>query len=295
MKFKDYYKILELENTKVTIDQIKTAYRKQAKKYHPDVNVGNKLAEERIKDINEAYKTLSEPSLKRKYDRTWNYNVGNKQKKAKQKTSGEMAGEFFEMFFGNKDAKEEIGQGKLPQIKGENIETEINISIEEGFYGADKKIALRNIDGKQKEITLKIPEGIQTGEKIRLIGQGKKGQNGGKNGDLYIKINIENGKKYKLDGNDLYTVIPITPWEAALGTKAKVESIDDSKTQVYIPNGIQSDEIIEIPEKGYKTKKGERGKLIAQVKIVVPERLSQEEKEIFKKLKEISKFNPRTI
>ena len=84
MKFKDYYKILELENSRVTIEQIKTAYRKQAKKYHPDVNVGDKLAEERIKDINEAYRILSEPSSKRKYDRTWNYNVGNKQKKAKQ-------------------------------------------------------------------------------------------------------------------------------------------------------------------------------------------------------------------
>lgn len=295
MKFKDYYKILGLENSKVTIDQIKVAYRKQAKKYHPDVNVGNKLAEERIKDINEAYRMLSNATTKRKYDRTWNYNIGYKQKRARQKTSSDVAGEFFGMFFGNNEIKEEIAQSKIPPVKGENIETEINITIEDGFYGTEKTIALKNIEGKTKTITVKIPEGIQDGEKIRLIGQGKTGKNGGKNGDLYIKINIDDGKKYKLNGSDLYTTIPISPWEAALGTKAKVNSIDDTKTAIYIPNGVQSGETIEIPQKGYKTPKGERGNLIAQIQIVVPEKLTKEEKEMFKKLKEISKFNPRKV
>ena len=295
MKFKDYYKILELENSKVTIDQIKSAYRKQAKKYHPDVNIGNKLAEEKIKDINEAYKVLSQPATKRKYDRTWNYNVGSKMKKAKQKTSGEMAEDFFNMFFGNSQIKEEIAQSKLPQIKGENIETEINISIEDGFFGAEKTLVIKDVEGKDKNITIKIPKGIQNGEKIRVIGQGKSGKNGGKNGDLYIKINIEDGKKYKLNGKDLYTILPITPWEAALGTKTKVKSIDDTKTQIYIPNGVRSGEKIEIPEKGYTTTKGERRNLIAEIEIVVPTKLTQEEIEMIKKLKEISKFNPRSV
>lgn len=295
MKFKNYYKILELENNKVTTEQIKNAYRKQAKKYHPDVNVGNKVAEERIKDINEAYRVLSNPATKRKYDRTWNYNVGSKQKKAKQKTSGEVAGEFFGMFFGNNEIKEELAQSKIPAVKGDNIETEINITIEDGFYGVEKKIALKDLEGQTKTITVKVPEGIQNGEKIRLIGQGKDGQNGGKSGDLYIKINIEDGKKYKLAGTDLFTTVPISPWEAALGTKARVNSIDDTKTQIYIPNGIQSGETIEIPQKGYKNSNGERGNLIAQIKIVVPEKLTKEETEMFKRLKEISKFNPRRV
>ena len=295
MRVKDYYKILNLENNKVTVDEIKSAYRKQAKKYHPDVNVGNKLAEEKIKDINEAYRILSNPSLKRKYDRTWNYQIGNKQKKVKRKTSGEVAGEFFGMFFGNNEIKEEIAQSQVPPVKGENIDTEINISIEDGYYGAEKKIVLKDIEGKDKSIEIKIPEGIQNGEKIRLIGQGKPGKNGGKNGDLYIRINIEDGKKFKLKGNDLYTIVPISPWEAALGTKAKVNSVDDTKTAIYIPNGIQSGETIEIPQKGYKNPKGERGNLIVQIKIVVPEKLTNEEKDMFKKLKEISKFNPRRV
>ena len=295
MKFKNYYKILELENSKVTTEQIKNAYRKQAKKYHPDVNVGNRIAEEWIKDINEAYRVLSNPASKRKYDRTWNYNIGYKKKKLKQKTSGEVAGEFFGMFFGNNEIKEELTQSKIPAVKGENIETEINITIEDGFYGVEKTIALKDIEGKVRTITVKVPEGIQNGEKIRLIGQGKKGKNGGKNGDLYIKINIEDSKKYRLNGTDLYTSIPISPWEAALGTKAKVNSIDDTKTQIYIPNGIQSGEIIEIPQKGYKNAQGERGNLVAQIKIVVPDRLTKEETDMFKKLKEISKFNPRRV
>lgn len=293
MKFKDYYKILELETSKVTMEEIKNAYRKQAKKYHPDVNVGNKLAEERIKDVNDAYRVLSNPTLKRKYDRTWNYNVGYKKKKTK--TSGEVAGEFFGMFFGNNEIKEELAQSKIPAVKGENIETEINISIEDGYYGVEKAIGLKDVEGKTRNITVKVPEGIQSGEKIRLIGQGKEGKNGGKNGDLYIKINVDDGKKFKLNGTDLYTTIPITPWEAALGAKAKVNSIDDTKTQIYIPNGIQSGEIIEIPQKGYKNSKGERGNLVAQIKIVVPEKLTKEETEMFKRLKEISKFNPRRV
>ena len=156
-------------------------------------------------------------------------------------------------------------------------------------------VVLKDIEGKDKAIEIKIPEGIQNGEKIRLIGQGKPGKNGGKNGDLYIKINIEDGKKFKLKGNDLYTIVPISPWEAALGTKAKVNSVDDTKTAIYIPNGIQSGETIEIPQKGYKNPKGERGNLIAQIKIVVPEKLTNEEKDMFKKLTEISKFNPRRV
>lgn len=295
MKIKDYYKILELENNKVTIEQIKTAYRKQAKKYHPDVNVGSKVAEERIKDINEAYRVLSNPSTRKKYDRTWNYNIGYKQKKSKQKTTGEVASEFFGMFFGNSDIKEELTQSQLPPVRGEDIETKINISIEDGFFGVEKKILLNDLEGKPKTIAIKIPEGIQNGEKIRLIGQGKAGKNGGKNGDLYIQINIEDGKKYKLYGNDLYTVIPISPWEAALGVKAKVNSIDDTKTAIFIPNGVQSGETIEIPQKGYKTPNGNRGNLVAQIQIVVPEKLTKEETEMFKKLKEISKFNPRRV
>ena len=143
-----------------------------------------------------------------------------------------------------------------------------------------------------KTFSIVVPAGIRDGEKIRLIGQGKCGKNGGKNGDLFIKINIENSSKFKLEGYDLYTDLLVTPWEAALGTRVKLNSIDDN-VQVYIPQGIQSGEKIRISGKGYKSGKGDRGDLIAEIKVMVPKQLSEKEINIYKELSNISKFNPR--
>ena len=291
MVFKNYYKILELETSKVSIDEIKDAYRKAAKKYHPDLNVGDELSEERIKDINEAYRVLSVPASKRKYDRVWN----SKFAKGKKAFSGkEEKGALLNMLLGKVPVEKENTRTikRKPQVKGENIETEINASIDEAFYGLEKKISLRNIDGKVKTYTVAIPEGIRNEQKIRLIGQGKPGKNGGKNGDLFIKINIEDSSKFRLRGNDIYTDLVITPWEAALGARVNMDSIDE-EVKVYIPQGIQSGEKIRIQGKGYKTGKGTRGDLIGEVKINVPKKLSETEMKLFSKLSEISKFNPR--
>lgn len=291
MVFKDYYKILDLETSRVSIDEVKIAYRAAAKKYHPDVNVGDKLAEERIKDINEAYRTLSVPASKRKYDRIWNSNVGNKQRTFNDKGN---SASIFDIFLGNVEKEKNIETKKNNPIKGENIETAITINIYEAFNGTEKKIALREVDGSLRNYTVSVPAGIREGEKVRLIGQGKEGKNGGKNGDLLIKINIENDKDFTLKGYDLYTNLYLTPWEAALGSRVDVKSLED-ETKVYIPQGIQSGEIIKIPGKGYKDGKGNKGDLIAEIKIMVPKKLSKEEKEIFEKLNKISKFNPRNI
>lgn len=289
MIFKDYYKILELETNKVNIEDIKIAFREQAKKYHPDVNSG-KIAEERFKDINEAYRVLSNSSSKRKYDRVWYSHVGKKIDREKEER--EKRPDLFSLLFGNrKQIKQEKTKKKEP-IRGENIETEINLKLEEAFYGISKKLSLRAVDGKMKTFSIDVPAGIRNGEKIRLIGQGKQGTNGGKNGDLFIKINIENSKKYKLQGYDIYTDLLLTPWEAALGTRVKIEAIDES-ANIYVPQGIASGERIRIPQKGYKDGKGGRGDLIAEIKIVVPKKPSEEEIEIYKKLKDISKFEPR--
>ena len=241
MIFKNYYKILELETSKVSEDEIKNAYRKAVKKHHPDTNLGDNLAEERIKDINEAYKVLSNPSSKRKYDRMWNANVGRKKAEENKIDSNSIFSEFFNMFFGNVETEDDIKKIKKAKVavKGENVETEIKVKIEDAFYGLTKKISLITVEVNMKTFTVSIPAGIRDGEKIRLIGQGKTGINGGKNGDLFIKINIENDSKFKLKGYDLYTDLCLTPWEAALGTRVKIDSIDD-ETQVYIPQGIQS-------------------------------------------------------
>lgn len=296
MVFKDYYKILELKTNKVTTEEIKNAYRNAVKKNHPDLNLDSRLAEEKIKDINEAYKTLSNGTTKRKYDRIWNRNYNYKKqqeyKKSNQK-SNSIFGEFFSIFFGHADSinKKNEKQEKKP-IKGENVETSIDTEIEEVFYGIDKKISLRTTDGKLKVFTVTIPAGIRNGEKIRLLGQGKNGLNGGKNGDLLIRVNIKDNDRFQLKGNDLYTNLYLSPWEAALGTKTSIYSIDE-ESNIYIPSGVETGEIIKIPNKGYKDGRGSRGDLFVNVNIMVPKELSNEEKELFKKLSNISNFNPR--
>ena len=184
MIFKDYYKILGLDDNKVTQEEIKTAYREQAKKYHPDINSENSFSEDRFKDINEAYKVLSTPASRRKYDRMWNSNVGKKRKfQESEREEGSIFSNFFKMFFGEQLNNNEEKSKKKKQkvaVKGENIETEIDVSIEEAYYGLEKKLSLRAQNGKMKSFTVKIPAGIRNGEKIRLVGQGKKGENGGK-------------------------------------------------------------------------------------------------------------------
>lgn len=288
MVFKNYYKILDLDTSRVSIDEIRQAYRQAAKKYHPDLNVGDKLAEEKIKDINEAYKILSVPASKRKYDRVWNSKFGKGEKAFNKSQKGAI----FNIFLGNLENENKKETQKKNPVRGKDIDTEINVSIYDAFYGLDKQIALKIGEEQVKTYTVKIPKGIRNGEKIRLIGQGRPGENGGRNGDLFIKINIEEDKKFKLKGYDIYTDLLLTPWEAALGTRTIVKTIDD-ETNIYIPEGIQSGEKIRIPNKGYYETKNTRGDLVAEVKVVVPKHLSKKEKDIYMELSKISKFNPR--
>lgn len=163
MIFKDYYKILGLETNKVNNDEIKIAFREQAKKYHPDVNGGNSSTEERFKDINEAYRVLSNSSSKRKYDRMWNTHVGKKQVKQSYEESkrdkDSVFSDFFNMFFGapmetNKQDETRTVKKKIP-VKGENVETEINVDIEDAYFGTEKKISLRTVNRKNENLFCK--------------------------------------------------------------------------------------------------------------------------------------------
>lgn len=296
MIFKDYYKILDLPNNKVSMSQIKAAYREQAKKYHPDVNISNTQNEERFKDINEAYRVLSDNISKRKYDRMWYRNVGRKNASYEEskRSKDSISSDFFNMFFGNIEDKEFSKKDKNKKVacKGENIETELNISIEDAFRGKEQSIGVRTVEGKLKKFKVQVPAGIQNNEKIRIVGQGKPGSSGGKNGDLFIRVKIKNDERFSLEGYDLKTNLYLTPWEAALSTKVIVNGINED-VSVYVPAGIQSGEKIEIENKGYKDGKGGRGKLILDTKIMIPKKPNEEELKLFKKLDELSNFNPR--
>ena len=295
MIFKNYYKILGLtKNMKSTPDEIKSAYREQAKKYHPDVNVNNKSAEERFKDISEAYRTLSDPIQKKKYDKQWYNYVGKKIQKEKMSAKEVRVNDIVNMFFGGSISKKSKQNG--PQaVKGENIETQIDVSIKEAFEGAEKNLSLTSPNnGKNQIVKVTIPSGIKQAEVIRIAGKGKKGKNGGINGDLLVKINIKDTPMYKLVGNDISVTLYVTPWDAALGAKLSVQNLD-GEVSILVPKGTQSGNKISIPNKGYYIDKDKRGNLIIQTQVAIPKRLSQEEKELFIKLKELSKFNPNNI
>ena len=295
MIFKDYYKILGLETSKVTLSQIKIAYREQAKKYHPDVNATNRNAEERFKDINEAYGVLSDEKKKRKYDRTWNAYQRRRAKRmhhASFKHKSEVKKEFLQLFFGQEPVSIDDTKKKEKLPKGTDIKTSIEITIFEAFYGNQKRIHMKDIDGNVKYIHVKIPAGIQNDEKIRIKGQGNKSKQGGLPGDIYITIKIKENERLRIEGINLKTTLCLSPWEAALSKKVVLDGIDGEIT-LYIPEGTQSGEKIVVPEKGYRDHQGNRGDLIAETKIMIPNELTEEEKQLFRQMKMVSKFNPR--
>ena len=300
MIFKDYYRILELDTYKVSEDDIKNAYRKLAKQYHPDINVNDTLAEDKFKDINEAYDVLINKPKKRKYDRMW---VSYKSKNGffdpsefmkKYEVNSGAFSEFFELFFGKKEDKKpgfSIKKNNVSMV-GEDVETEIEVTLEDTFFGTTKTLAFRTAKGSMKNITVKIPEGIRNGEKIRIAGQGKPGTNGGRNGDLFIRVKMLPNTTYKVDGINLIKELKLTPWEAALGTSINIDYLDGSAL-INIPAGIESGEKLRVPRKGQKNGAGGRGDLILDVKIFVPKVLTQEEKKLFEKLSETSNYKPR--
>lgn len=290
MNFKDYYSILGLESNKATANEIKIAYREQAKKYHPDINGGNTDLEEKFKDINEAYKILSDSKARKKYDRSW-YIYTERKKRVQSKKVEEkktFKEKLLTILFGITSNKVTKKQERKITIDGENIETEVNVNIVEAFNGANKKLKLLAVDGKTRTFNLNIPAGIQNGDRIRFVGQGKPGKNGGKNGDLLVKIDIKNTKDFKLKGADIYKEINILPWEAALGNKITVNSLD-GEIALVIPKGTQSGEKFTVKGKGYKIGRGQRGNLYIITKIIVPKELTEEEKELYLKLKNLKK------
>lgn len=296
MSFKDYYDILGLKSNKVTIEEIKLAYREQAKKYHPDMHIEDDFSEDKFKDINEAYKILSDSKARRKYDRSW-YTHTERLRRLKNKEREEkktFKEKLIDILFGISFTKKKIEKEKNRPINGENIDTEVEVSIIEAFNGINKKLKLRTVDGKIRTFTLNIPAGIQNGDKIRFVGQGKASKNGGKNGDLLVRVCIKDSEDLKLNGADIYKEICIMPWQAALGSKIKIQAID-GEILLVLPKGTQSGQVFTIKEKGYKFGRGQRGNFHIITKIVVPKTLSKEEEEVYVKLKELNNMSKKVV
>lgn len=299
MKVMDYYKVLGVDKN-ATQDAIKKSYRKLAKKYHPDANPGNKSAEERFKEINEAYEVLGDPEKRKKYDQfgTMNFQNGmdfDPSQFGHYEFRGSQNGfsDFFNMFFGdggiNLDDLLRGGSGTRSfrnsysasrSLRGEDMEAELEITPEEGMEGSEKTFSIRSASGT-KTLKVRIPKGIPEGGKIKLAGQGHPGSGG--NGDLYIVVRFREGK-YRLEGNHLIQRLDVYPWIAALGGEVKVHS-PDGTIAVKIPAGIQTDQKIRIPGRGYGRTNEGRGDLFIQIRIVNPHPLTEEQKRLYEKLK----------
>lgn len=306
MEYKDYYKILGVDK-KATKGEIKKAYRKLAKKYHPDMNPDDTTAANKFKEVTEAYEVLSDDDKRKQYDTfgsTGNFSAGQNFDPSQYgfdfnfgdggysytSTGGGGFSDFFNMFFGGGAGASQqtsdfggfsgfsgFGNKRARQPKNK-YETEMSISLEEAYNGTKRSLNL-NIGGVTKNITVKVPKGITPGKKIRV-----KGDKYGLDGDIYIKINIIEYKE-KLDGLNIIKKIDIYPWDAALGSKEIVQTFE-GKIKVTIPKNIKGGQQIRVPKKGFKDMKDNKGDLILEVNITNPSNLSDEQLELYKKLKE---------
>ena len=312
MEYKDYYSVLGVDKS-ATQNDIKKAYRKLAKKYHPDVNKDNKEAEKKFKEINEAYEVLGDEEKRKKYDTFGNhynfqdgfdfdpsqFGFGNNVR-YEYKTTGSSQGysDFFNMFFG-KDSGFDFssffngfggtsagGSTRTYSRKGEDVEAQIEITLEEGYKGVEKRISLRGTNG-EKKLNFKVPKGVKDGEKIRLKGQGGEGIGGGPKGDLILSVKIKSEGNFTLEGNDIIVTLDVLPWTAALGGKMDVNTLD-GRIKIKIPEGIQSDSKIRVAGKGYFDRSGRRGDLYIKIRIVNPKTITPEMKKLFKELDKIS-------
>ena len=290
MKSKDYYKVLGVDKN-ATQEEIKSSYRKLAKKYHPDANPENKKYEKSFLEINEANETLGDTEKRKKYDTMGsegtfqNTNDFRQNSRYTSRTNGGGArSSFHNMFFGGDEYDDIFNRASSPQ-KGGDIEASIELTIEEGFSGIEKRISLKVSSG-EKDLTFKVPIGVKDGQKIRLKGQGELGINGGSNGDLYLVVKFNMKSKFTIEGIDLHTTIDIMPWEAALGTKISVDTID-GEIFMTIPSSMQTGSKLRALKKGYIDKNKERGDLYITLRIVNPKVITPQVKELYEKLSEL--------
>jgi curved DNA-binding protein len=312
MDYKDYYKILGVSKN-ATQDEIKKAYRKLAKQYHPDKNQGNKEAEEKFKEISEAYEVLGNEENRKKYDElgaNWkNFQQGGPQgggfdwSQFYQGGGGgthytyegdpEMFSDFFNSFFGGGFTGASSGGGRSRRsraFKGQDYEAEMEINLEEAYHGTTRII---NVNGKKLRIKLK--PGMYDGQKIKLKGKGAPGINGGENGDLYITIHVQKHPQFERKGDDLYTDLPIDVYTAVLGGKVTVHTLGGD-VNLTIPKGTSGGKTLRLKGKGmpHYNRTG-HGDLYVKTKIIVPTDLTPEEEELFKKLKEMRTKKETTV
>ncbi len=299
MKYKDYYKILGVERG-ASEDAIKKAYRKLARKYHPDVSK-EANAKEKFQEVSEAYETLRDKEKRAAYDSLGSgYRQGQDFRPPPdwfdrfggggraEDLHGVDLGELFEsMGLFGRAQRRSGGFGRRSAFPGEDFEVPVRLTLEEASRGTERTVQL---DGRS--FTARIPRGATDGQRLRLRGKGGPGMNGGPPGDLYLQIALEPHPFYRAHGHDLELEMPLAPWEAALGAEIEVPTLE-GKVQMKVPAGSKAGQKLRLAGKGLPKPGGGAGDLYAVLSIAVPGTLTEREKELYQALRDASRFNPR--
>src|SRR3954451_5994068 len=316
MDFKDYYSSLGVAKT-ASQKEIKAAFRKLARKHHPDVNQGDGSAEGRFKEINEAYEVLGDPDKRKKYDElgaNWRqYEQAGPQGGAgfdprqssgyRTMTPDEMNdlfggdhpfSDFFETFFGG-GRQTADAQGRGPgggparaARAGRDIEDEIELSLEDAYNGAMRRFSIQH-EGEARSVDVRIPAGVTDGSRVRVSAEGERGSGGGKPGDLYLRIRLAPNAQYERKGRDLYARVPIPLTTAVLGGEAEVKTLGGKSLRLRVPPTTQNGQVFRLKGQGMPVsgKKDEHGDLYATADVQFPKELTPEEREHFEALRKL--------
>jgi curved DNA-binding protein len=297
MAFVDYYKILGV-NKNASEKDIKNAYRKLARKYHPDLNPNDKEAHKRFQELNEANEVLSDPENRKKYDQygeNWKHAEEYEKARQQQETNWNSGGEtfsgydfggkstggdfsdFFESMFGGSGRRSQSRQAKF---RGEDFRAELHLNLRDAYKTHKQTLT---VNGKNIRIT--IPAGIENGQTIKISGHGGPGVNGGPNGDLYITFHIDPDPQFKRDGNDLYTTTDLDLYTAVLGGEITIDTLD-SKVKLKVKPETQNGTKVKLKGKGFPVykKEGEFGDLYVTYSVKIPTNLTEKQKELFREL-----------
>ncbi len=329
--FKDYYATLGVPRT-ASADELKKAYRQLARKYHPDVATDKKGAENKFKEINEAYEVLGDPENRKKYDTlgaNWKQgsgfqpppgwepygNDGGARRRSRRagpsgddsefQFGGTGFSDFFEQFFGARGGGgfrpfQETGGSPEAQFmtRGSDVEGDLAVSLDEVMNGSLRQVSFRRVNSRSGEteshsFKVRIPAGVQEGQMIRVAGKGEAGAGGGLAGDLLLRVRISPHPDFTVQGVDLVTEVDLAPWEAVLGTTLTVPTLTGS-VGVRIPAGTNSGQQLRVRGHGLpKGQTAERGELYVKLWVKVPGQLTEEERALWEKLAATSKFQPR--
>ena len=314
VQFRDYYETLGVSKT-ASDDEIRKAFRKLARQYHPDVNKDKTAAEEKFKQLNEAYEVLGDPEKRKKYDElgaNWNqpggfqpppgwdaqqpgggfYRHGSGDGGVEFEFGGTGFSDFFEAFFGGGRGRGGFGGGGFGRRpteteRGSDVEADIMVTLEEALHGSKRTVSLRrNNSNKVETYQVKIPRGVHEGQRIRLAGQGEAGAGGGRSGDLFLRVRLARHPDFTVEGSDLIHEVKIEPWQAALGGELQVPTLEGG-ARLKLPAGTQPGQRFRLRGHGLPTAAETRGDLFVVPQIQIPRKLTDREREIWQQLAQI--------